>query len=407
MKSFSLFTIILLCIAILLIDILAFYWLQSITSLIEFSLLKSIIHSLFWFFTIGLITSVIILKATLDDINPARKQLLISSFYGLAISSFVPKLIFVIIISILYFTNYLFSESESLIIVPIIGLFSGFIPFFVIVYGVFIAIYKFKVHLHTIQYNSLPKAFNGLKIVQLSDLHLGSFNYRYHRLETAIKKINHLQPDYILITGDLVNNYAWELRGWDNVFQKLEASKGKYAILGNHDYGDYSKWDSERAKQDNFDAIKQFYKNIGFKLLLNEAEIISENKEYIAIIGVENWSKRPSKQYGDLQKATKSVATIPFKILLSHDPTHWTEEVIGKTDIALTLSGHTHGMQAAFKYKNLEWSPIKYKFKHWAGLYKHKQQYLYVNRGLGWLGFPARIGMRPEITCIKLKKYLD
>ncbi len=329
--------------------------------------------------------------------------MLISKFYGLTILSFVPKLIFVIIISILYYTNYLFSESESLIIAPIIGLLSGFLPFFVIFHGIFKAVYKFKVHHHSIRSNILPKSFDGLKIVQLSDLHLGSFNYAYHRLERAFEKINHLRADYIVFTGDLVNNYAWELKGWETVFNKLEAKKGKYAILGNHDYGDYSKWDSKAEKQENFEAIKQFYKSIDVKLLLNEAEIISESNEQITFIGVENWGKPPFKQYGDLRKAIDGVKTIPFKILLSHDPTHWAEEVIDKTDIALTLAGHTHGMQAAFQYKNLQWSPIKYKFKHWAGLYKHNQQYLYVNRGLGWLGFPARIGMRPEITLIELQ----
>jgi len=403
MRSFSLFTIVLLCIAILLVDILAFYWLQSITQFIDSSILKTSINVLFWAFALGLVTSIIVLKITLDDINPIRKQMLISKFYGLTVSSFIPKLIFIIIISMLYFTNYLFSESESLIIVPIVGLISGFLPFFVIVNGIFKAVYKFKVHHHTIKSKILPKPFDGLKIVQLSDLHLGSFNYRYRKLEPAIKIINELKPDYIFITGDLVNNYAWELKGWKSVFNRLNTKKGKFAILGNHDYGDYSQWDSLEAKQENFDAIKQFYIDIDFKVLLNESQIISKNNEQIAIIGVENWGKPPFKQYGDLQKAIKAVKAIPFKILLSHDPTHWSEKVMDETDIALTLAGHTHGMQAAFQYKNLQWSPIKYKFKHWAGLYKHNQQYLYVNRGLGWLGFPARIGMRPEITLLELK----
>jgi predicted MPP superfamily phosphohydrolase len=407
MKSFSLFTIVLLCIAIVLVDVLAFYWLQSITHLIDSSVLKTSIHVLFWVFTIGLIVSIIVLKVALDDINPRRKQLLISKFYGLSILSFVPKLIFVIIISILYFTNYLFSESQSLIVVPIIGLLSGFLPFFIIVYSIFKSVYKFKVYHHSISFKNLPTPFNGLRIVQISDIHLGSFNYGYDKLERAIEKINYLQPDYIMITGDLVNNYAWELRGWEKVFNKLLAKKGKYAILGNHDYGDYSIWDSKEAKQENFEAIKQFYKDIGFRLLLNEAEIISKNNKQIAIVGVENWGKLPFKQYGDLEKTIENVKAIPFKILLSHDPTHWSEKVINKTDISLTLAGHTHGMQAAFQYKKLQWSPIKYKFKHWAGLYKNNQQYLYVNRGLGWLGFPARIGVRPEITIIELRKIFN
>ena len=406
MRSFSIFTIVLLCIAILIVDIMAFYWLQSITTLIDWPLLKKGIHILFWIFTTGLISSIIVLKLTLDNINPMRKHQLISRFYGLTVSSFIPKLIFVIIISILYFTNSFLSKNESLILVPIIGLLSGFLPFFVILYGIFKAVYRFKIYHETLYFQHLPKSFNGLKIVQISDIHLGSFNYKYSKLKEAVEKINLLKPDYIVITGDLVNNYAWELRGWDKIFSKLEAKNGKYAILGNHDYGDYSDWKSHKAKRLNFLAIQKFYKDIKFKLLLNEAEIISQQNEQIAIIGVENWGNPPFKQYGNLTKAISNLDAIPFKILLSHDPTHWTEEVIDKTDINLTLSGHTHGMQAAFRYKNFQWSPIKYKFKHWAGLYNHKEQFLYVNRGLGWLGFPARIGMRPEITLIEIKKII-
>ncbi|WP_298498120.1 metallophosphoesterase [uncultured Algibacter sp.] len=403
MKSLSLFTIILLCFAILIVDIMAYYWLQSITQLIDSIFLSVSIHVLFWVFTFGLITSILVLKVTLDDISPIRKHLLISRFYGLAILSFIPKLIFVIIISILYFTNFILSDSKSLIIVPIAGLFSGFLPFFVILYGILKAKYRFKIHHHIIRSKLLPKSFDGLKIVQISDLHIGSFNYRYKKLELAIEKINALKPDYIFITGDLVNNYAWELRGWDKIFKKMKSKKGKYAILGNHDYGDYSQWETPKAKQANFEAIQQFYKTIDFRLLLNEADLISNNIDKIAIIGIENWGKPPFKQYGDLHRALVNVKAIPFKILLSHDPTHWAEEVKDKTDITLTLAGHTHGMQAAFQYKKLQWSPIKYKFKYWAGLYKHNKQFLYVNRGLGWLGFPARIGMRPEITFLELK----
>lgn len=404
MRSFSLFTIVLLCFAIIIVDTLAFFWLQSITSLIDWPLVRTTIHSLFWIFTIGLILSILALKLTLDNINPIRRQQLISRFYGLALSSFIPKLIFVIIISILYFSNYLFSDSESPILVNIIGLLSGFLPFFVILYGIFKAVYRFKVYHEKLTFDSLPRSFHGLKIVQISDLHLGSFNYRFKKLNEAVEKINHLKPDYIVFTGDLVNNYAWELRGWARVFRKLDAKCDKFAILGNHDYGDYSVWDSPEAKEHNFKSILEFYKDIGFKLLLNASEVITKNNECIAIVGVENWGKPPFKKYGDLERAVTNVKNVPFKILLSHDPTHWTEEVVDETNIALTLSGHTHGMQAAIQYKNLKWSPIKYKFKEWAGLYKHNNQYLYVNRGLGWLGFPARIGMRPEITLIELHR---
>lgn len=404
MKSYSLFTILLLCLAILIVDILAFYWLQSITQIIASDGLKTAINIVFWVFTIGLIASIITLKITLEDIEPKRKHKLVSALSGLTISSFIPKIIFVVIFSLMYFSNQFFSETESLIVVPLFGLLSGFLPFFVIMYGFFKAVYKFKVHHVTVKHQKLPASFNGLKIVQISDIHLGSFNYKYHILDRAIKVINDAEPDFIFFTGDLVNNYAWELIGWEKVLDKLVAKKSKYAILGNHDYGDYSEWNSKEEKKENFDKIKTFFKNIDFKLLLNQSEIIEKNNEKIAIIGVENWGKPPFKQYGNLQKSLKNVTEIPFKILLTHDPTHWSKEVLKKTDIALTLSGHTHGMQLGFQYKKRQWSPSKYQYKHWAGLYTENEKYLYVNRGLGWVGFPGRFGMRPEITVLKLKK---
>jgi len=388
----------------LIIDILAFYWLHSILQHVSAPVLKSILYFSFWLFSIGLITSIIILKIRLDKIHPQRKQLIISSLYGLTISSFIPKIIFVIIISILFFTNYAVSNTESLVLIPLIGILSGFLPFFVILYGIFRSLYRFKIHHSNIECKVLPENFDGLRIVHISDLHLGSFNFKYAILERAVNLINQLQPDLIFFTGDLVNNFAWELKGWTEVLSKLSANKGKYAVLGNHDYGDYSKWETTQKKKSNLESIKYFYKKIGFKLLLNESDILEIKGEKIAILGVENWGNPPFKQYGDLKKAMINTDDISFKLLLSHDPTHWAEEVVQHTNIALTLSGHTHGMQAGINLKNKKWSPIKYKYKHWAGLHKEHNQYLYVNRGLGWLGFPGRLGMRPEITFIKMEK---
>lgn len=402
MRSYSFFTIVLLCLAILLVDVLAFYWLVSITQIIKVSFIKIAIYVAFWFFTIGLIASIMILKVRLDDIGPRRKQLLVSSLSGLTISSFIPKIIFVVIISILYFTNYVFSKEESLLIVPLLGILSGLLPFSVILFAIFRSLYRFKIHHTKIKHFTIPKSFLGLKIVHISDLHLGSFNYRYHILDRAVKIINHIEPDFIFFTGDLVNNHAWELKGWDNILKKLKARKGKYAVLGNHDYGDYSEWRTKKAKQANHELIKHFFTRIDFKLLMNEGEIVELNGEKMAVIGVENWGKPPFKQYGDLKKAIAKVSEVPFKVLLSHDPSHWSEEVVKDTDVTLTMSGHTHGMQAGVAIKSKRWSPIKYKYEHWAGLYKQENQYLNVNRGLGWLGFPGRLGMRPEISLIEL-----
>ncbi len=404
MRTYSLFAVFLLCVVIVGVDALSFYWLQSITDFIDSSVLRIGINILFWTFTLGLVSAILILKIKMETIPVTKRQTLISSLYGLTISSFIPKILFVIVISILYFSNYIFSGTSSLIIVPAVGLIAGFLPFFVIVYAISKAVYKFKVYRVTVPHIDLPESFDDLKIVHISDLHLGSFGYRYGILERAVNIINELDADLILFTGDLVNNFAWELNGWDVVLKKLSAKNGKYAVLGNHDYGDYSSWNSPEEKNENFESIKRFYDLIDFKLLLNEGTIISKNEESIAILGIENWGLPPFRQDGNLIKALNEVEDIHFKILLSHDPSHWDAEVIKYTDIALTLSGHTHGMQAGISIMGKQWSPIKYKYKRWAGLYSLGNQHLYVTRGLGWLGFPGRLGMRPEITLIKLKK---
>ena len=402
MRSYSIHAIALLCLFIIIVDVFSFYWLQSIIRHLDSNSLKITINIVFWIFTIGLVSAILFLKVKMDAIPSRKKQLLISSLYGLTVSSFIPKIIFVLTISILYFSNYFISETDSLIIVPIFGLVAGFFPFFVIVYAIFRAIYRFKIYQVTVDTKTLPKAFNGLRIVHISDLHLGSFNYRYKILERAVKLINELKPDLVFFTGDLVNNYAWELRGWEPVLKKISAKLGQFSVLGNHDYGDYTTWESDDAKEENFEHIRMFHENIGFRLLLNDGVTIEKGGEAIAILGVENWGKGPFKDYGDLQQALRTVNE-PFKILLSHDPSHWDEEVTGNKEIILTLSGHTHGMQAGIQIMGNQWSPIKYKYKQWAGLYKSEDQFLYVNRGLGWIGFAGRLGMRPEITCIKLQ----
>ena len=247
-------------------------------------------------------------------------------------------------------------------------------------------------------------AFDGFKVVQISDMHIGSFHGHENQVKKAIELVNEQKPDLILFTGDLVNNFTEELNGWIPILSNLKAKYGMYSILGNHDYGDYYEWENEAEKAKNLNDLKQAHKNIGFRLLLNENEKISINNSEIAIVGVENWGLPPFPQYGNLNAAMNGSAEMPFKILMSHDPSHWDAEVIEKTDIDLTLSGHTHGMQFGIEIGNIKWSPVKYKYPRWAGLYKDKDQYLYVNRGFGYIGFPGRVGMPPEITLIELEK---
>ncbi|NOU60636.1 metallophosphoesterase [Marinifilum caeruleilacunae] len=282
------------------------------------------------------------------------------------------------------------------------GLILAAIPFASILYGVTKGKFNYRVMRERISFNNLPKAFKGLKIVQISDMHLGSFNKNFEKVEKAVELINEQEPDLIVFTGDLVNNFAEETDGWAPVLGKMKAKIGKYSILGNHDYGDYSYWRSEEDKAKNLAAIKHFHKQMGFRLLLNETETINIKGEEIALVGVENWGKPPFPQHGDLNKATEGKEHLPFKILLSHDPSHWDEEVIKNSDIDLTFAGHTHGMQFGIERAGIKWSPVQYKYPRWGGLYREGDQYLYVNRGFGYIGFPGRIGMPPEITVVEL-----
>ncbi len=282
------------------------------------------------------------------------------------------------------------------------GLVLAAVPFASVLYGVTLGKFNYRILGEQLRFSRLPKSFRGLRIVQISDLHLGSFNKNFEPVEAAVEMINEQNADLIFFTGDLVNNFAEETEGWARVLSKLEAKMGKYSIMGNHDYGDYSRWESKEAKAENLSKIKSFHNEIGFQLLLNEARTVGISGEEITLIGVENWGQPPFPQYGNLKEAMSGVDPQSFKILLSHDPTHWDAEVLGKSDIELTFSGHTHGMQFGIERAGIKWSPAKYKYPRWGGLYQEGKQYLYVNRGFGYIGFPGRIGMPPEITVIDL-----
>jgi hypothetical protein len=264
--------------------------------------------------------------------------------------------------------------------------------------------FNFRITNEKLSFPNLPEAFNGFKVVHISDIHIGSFLGHENQVKKAIELVNEQNPDIILFTGDLVNNFAEELSGWIPILSDLRAKYGKFSILGNHDYGDYFEWPNKAEKEQNLTNLKQAHKELGFKLLLNESMQIELNNSKIGLIGVENWGLPPFPQYGNLKVAMNGSSELPFNILMSHDPSHWDAEVIDKTNIDLTLSGHTHGMQFGIEIGNVKWSPVKYKYPRWGGLYKENKQYLYVNRGFGYIGFPGRVGMPPEITVIELKR---
>lgn len=248
---------------------------------------------------------------------------------------------------------------------------------------------------------SLPAGLNGLKIVQLSDFHLGSFK-NDRLLKRCVDGINRMNPDLILFTGDLVNNYHQEIDGFEDQLKALEARYGKFAVLGNHDYGDYTDWNSPREKSRNFGLILKKIRECGFQLLLNQSEKIAVEDTSFYLIGVENWGHPPFPQYARLDSALRHVPAKSFRVLMTHDPEHWNDQVLFKTDIPLTLSGHTHGGQIGMRIAGIGFSPICLVEKRWGGLYRENNQFLYVNRGIGCIGFPARIDMAPEITVFTL-----
>lgn len=277
------------------------------------------------------------------------------------------------------------------------------IPFTGLLYAMFKGKYDFKVHRQTLFFSDLPEAFDGFTITQLSDIHSGSFD-NTEAVQRGIDLAKAQKSDLFVFTGDLVNNAAWEIEPYINHFNQLKAPYGQFSILGNHDYGDYIRWDSEAEKAANLDKLKQHHKTLGYRLLLDENVVIEKGGQKISLIGVQNWG-RGFVQVGDLEKALKGVDKDAFKILLSHDPTHWEEKVrFHPTDIHLTLAGHTHGAQFGVETGSFRWSPVQYKYINWAGLIKEKNRHLYVNRGFGFLAFSGRLGIWPEVTVITLRR---
>ncbi|WP_203295327.1 metallophosphoesterase [Luteirhabdus pelagi] len=375
-------------------------WLLSAYILVSLFLLGSLIYQLEF-------------NDSTRTMTPARMYV-----FGFFLAIFVPKLLVVLVMAledIIRLFVGLFSKfggNEASFYMPsrrtfvsTIALTLAAIPFASLLYGMYRGKYNYQVLKYALEFDDLPEAFDGYTLTQISDIHSGSFDNE-EKVKYAVNLVNEQKSDMILFTGDLVNNLASEMDNWQSVFSELNATDGIYSVLGNHDYGDYIEWSSREAQAENLERLKNMQRDMGWELLLNENRTISKNGETIKLIGVENWGAGGFKKAGDLEKACEGVEETDFKILMSHDPSHWQAQVKEHPkNIQLTLSGHTHGMQFGIEIPGLiKWSPVKYRYENWAGLYEELGRFIHVNRGFGYLGYPGRVGMWPEITVLTLKK---
>lgn len=391
------------------------YFFQAIKTVFP----EPVIWWLYWIFESLLFAFVLYIILTVK--RSVKTSRTIFSVFTLMLIFFVPKLIalpFLLIDDIIRFTagvlnsvsgsdnsknaGFLLAKRNHLL--SELSLIIAIFPFLSLIYGILNGKYNYRVHRITLKFADLPAQFNGFTITQLSDIHSGSLTDKL-AVEKGINLANAQHSDLLLFTGDLVNNTAEEMDKWKASFSRLEAPYGKFSVLGNHDYGDYIGWDTEQAKVLNLEKLKNVHKEIGFRLLLNENLRIEKNGQHITLIGVENWGKGRFAKHGDLHRATANIAADEFNILMSHDPSHWDAEILPfPKHIHLTLAGHTHGMQYGIELPFFKWSPIKYVYPQWAGKYERNGKFIYVNRGFGFLGYPGRFGILPEITVLTLVK---
>lgn len=399
--------------AIILIGI-DFYVFQAVkVSTADWSIAnKKNANSIYWGLT-ALLISCLFVYHFVDPVKIGRtaRTIIMVGIFMIYFSKFVAMIVLFLgdIISFFTWIMAYFSTEPSPVggvtrsaFLAKLSLAMGAIPFFGMSYGILFGAHDYRVKRKKVYLPNLPKSFDGLKIAQISDIHSGSF-YNKTAVKRGVEMLMKEAADVVFFTGDLVNNQATEVEDYLDVFGEITAPMGVFSVLGNHDYGDYISWDSEEEKRQNLVDLKAAHGKMGWRLLLNENEVLEKEGEQIAIIGVENWGTKGFVQHGDLKKAHEGVENTPVKLLLSHDPSHWNEQV-KDTNIDITFSGHTHGMQFGVEIAGLKWSPIKYRYPQWAGLYQDGEQYLYVNRGFGYLGYPGRIGMSPEITVLELHR---
>jgi len=392
---------------ILLVDFYAFQSVKTITK-------RRWVLFFYWLFSITVLFNLLYTLYTFNDSRGMTQPMMLA--FGFIILSIVPKVLaLVVLIGEDIFRvfkglfNHFSTSNENTFLpnrrefVSKVALGLAGIPFASVLYGMMRGKYNYQVVEHTLYFDDLPDAFEGFKLTHISDIHSGSFDDA-EKISHGIDLINEQESNVILFTGDIVNNTADEMDEWIPYFKKLKAKDGKYSVLGNHDYGEYARWKTSEEKEQNFQAIKDIHPKIGFDLLLNDSVYLEKGNDKIALVGVENWGTR-FKKAGDLKVASSKIQQKDFKILMSHDPSHWNSEVKkDDNNYHLTLSGHTHGMQFGIEIPGIKWSPVQYVYEQWAGVYKEFNRYINVNRGFGFLAFPGRVGIWPEITVITLKK---
>ena len=404
------FRILLLCLIIFIFELYAFQALKTITK-VRWVLI------IYFFISFSAIVFIGYQFTNFDRSVGQTKMTMIT--LGLLLLVLIPKFLLSIVLffediyrlfvgTLNYFSNYskeasFFPERRKFVSQIALGL--AAIPFASLIYGMTFGKYNYKVIKQQVFFPDLPDAFDGFTITQISDVHSGSFD-NPDKINYAIDLVNEQNSDMILFTGDIVNTHAKEMHPWIDSFKRIKKHEfGKFSVLGNHDYGEYVTWPSQKDKDENFEAIKDLHGKIDFKLLLNEHTFIQKGEEKIALVGVENWGNN-FKKAGDINLASANLTKDDFKILMSHDPSHWEYEVKNHDKhFHLTLSGHTHGMQFGIEIPGfIKWSLAQYVYKQWAGLYENKGRYVYVNRGFGFHAYPGRVGIMPEITVIELKK---
>jgi predicted MPP superfamily phosphohydrolase len=383
-----------------------FYVFTSIGTIFAIELLvNSKFKKLLQKIVIGL-TSIILVSLILIYIWPGNIRTAENYFLFYLLNGILSvDLFFRIPLSFFYLLSMFFYRNKNRQkIISLIGFIISVCFGFTILYGITFGKTDLQINRVELRYKNLPAGFNNYQIVHISDVHLGSFNNSQKLLKKVQRKIEEINPDLILFTGDLVNNYASELNGWKPVFDAINKGRNSFSVLGNHDYGNYSDWQNQIKKRENLLAITNAHREFGFRLLRNENILVKNANDSIYIVGVENWGHPPFPQYANLQKALAGVPQNAFKILLTHDPAHWEAQVVGKEQIELTLSGHTHGFQIGILKAGIPFSFALLSRKNWGGLYNYNDIYLYVNTGLGVVGLPWRINMPPEITIITLKR---